>query len=177
VVIDGGKGQLNVARAVMKDLAIENVDLVSLAKSRLLGQDEKEEAIRSPERVFLPGAKEPIVLKQDSPENLLLARVRDEAHRFAISFQRSLRHKARLRSALEEIPGVGERRRKALLRELGSLKRVREASVEVLARVPGVGRVAAERIYAFFRASETEFPAGDSEGTPSQATPKRPNDG
>jgi excinuclease ABC subunit C len=161
VVIDGGKGQLNVARAVMKDLGIENVDLVSLAKSRRLGQDVKEEAIRSPERVFLPGAKEPIVLKQDSPENLLLARLRDEAHRFAITFQRSLRQKARLRSALEEIPGVGERRRKALLRELGSLKHVREASVETLAQVPGVGRVAAERIYAFFRASESEFPTAE----------------
>jgi excinuclease ABC subunit C len=155
MVIDGGKGQLNVARAVFKDHGVENVDLISLAKSRVLGATDQDEAVRSPERVFLPGAKEPIVLKQDSPENLLLARVRDEAHRFAITFHKSLRQKSRLRSLLEDIPGVGSTRKRALLRELGSLRRVREASVEELARVPGVGKAAAERIFHFFRASES----------------------
>lgn len=154
IVIDGGKGQLNVAKAAMKDLGIEDVDLISLAKSRVTGTDAEDSSVRSPERVFTPGAKEPIVLKQDSPENLLLARLRDEAHRFAITFHKSLRNKARLRSALEDIPGIGRARKQALLRELGSLRRVREASVEALARVPGVGPAAARRVWSFFRASE-----------------------
>jgi excinuclease ABC subunit C len=189
IVIDGGKGQLNVARAVFKDLGVENVDLISLAKSRVVqakraaaggrgaegsdsfptspgavGSTEGDETIHSPERVFVPAAKDPIVLKQDSPENLLLARVRDEAHRFAITFHKSLRQKSRLRSALEDIPGVGRTRKRALLRELGSLRRVREASVEDLARVPGVGKAAAERIFRFFRASESALAVAADSG-------------
>ncbi|MCK6551613.1 excinuclease ABC subunit UvrC [Myxococcota bacterium] len=150
LVIDGGKGQLNVARAVLKDFGVETVDLISLAKSRVTGQDDDDAPERSPERVFMPGAKEPVVLRQDSPELLLLARIRDEAHRFAITFHKQLRQKARMKSSLEDIPGIGAIRKRALLRELGSLKRIREASVEELARVGGVGRAAAERVHAFF---------------------------
>lgn len=152
VVIDGGKGQLNAARAAIKDVGIEGLDLIALAKSRLLDEEEGDDASleRSPERVFLPGAKEPIVLKQSSPEVFLLARIRDEAHRFAITFHRSLRQRANLRSTLEEIPGVGAVRRRALLKHLGSLKRVRAASLSDLEAVPGVGRHAAQLIWAFF---------------------------
>ncbi|MCC7386741.1 MAG: excinuclease ABC subunit UvrC [Deltaproteobacteria bacterium] len=152
VVIDGGKGQLNAARAAIKDVGIEGLDLIALAKSRLLDEEEGDDASpqRSPERIFLPGAKEPIVLKQSSPEVFLLARIRDEAHRFAITFHRSLRQRANLRSTLEEIPGVGAVRRRALLKHLGSLKRVRAASLSDLEAVPGVGRHAAQLIWAFF---------------------------
>jgi excinuclease ABC subunit C len=145
VVIDGGKGQLNVARAVFRDLGVEGVDLISLAKSRFEGDDERSD--RSPERVFLPAAKDPLVLPQSSAELLLLARIRDEAHRFAVSFHRARRKKTKLESELETIPGVGPKRRKALLRQLGSLKRVREASVDELAAVPGIGPKAAARIW------------------------------
>lgn len=151
VVIDGGKGQLEVARAVFRDLGVEGVDLVSLAKSRVVGRDEGDGTTRSPERVFLPGAKEPLVLPQTSAEVLLLARIRDEAHRFGITFHRELRNKARLRSGLEEIPGVGPTRRKALLRHFGSLRRLREASMEDIAAVPGVGAAAAKRIHESLR--------------------------
>jgi excinuclease ABC subunit C len=145
VVIDGGKGQLNVARAVFRDLGVEGVDLISLAKSRFEGDDQRSD--RSPERIFLPAAKDPLVLPQTSAELLLLARIRDEAHRFAVSFHRERRKRSKLESELEAIPGVGPKRRKALLRGLGSLKRVREASMEELAAVPGIGPKAAARIW------------------------------
>ncbi len=110
------------------------------------------EAARSPERVFLPGRKDPVVLRQNSAELFLLTRVRDEAHRFAVEFHRKLRRGRNLHSVLEEIPGVGDARRKALLRALGSLRRVREATVEELAAVEGVGPAAARAVHDFFRA-------------------------
>jgi excinuclease ABC subunit C len=150
IVIDGGKGQLSSAVAAAKDAGIEHIDIVSLAKSRVTGTDEEDAPTRSPERIFVPNAKDPIVLKQDSPELLLLARARDEAHRFAITFQRNLRRKAKMKSALEDIPGIGSKRKKALLKNLGSLKRVKEASIEELAAVPGMGKAAAARVFAFF---------------------------
>ena len=147
VVIDGGKGQLGVVKAVFKDLGIERVDLISLAKSRVQGTDADDAPVRSSERVFKPDLREPIVLSQSSAELLLLARIRDEAHRFAITFQRELRRKDRLRSPLDEVPGVGPTRKKALLKHLGSLKRVRAASIDELAEVPGIGKKAAQAIY------------------------------
>lgn len=151
MIIDGGKGQLNAAMAALRDTGTTGVDVVSLAKSRTLDQDDAAAASsKSPERVFVPGAKDPIVMSQTSKEVLLLARIRDEAHRFAITFQRDLRQRATLRSGLEEIPGIGAARRRALLTHLGSLKRVREATVEELRAVPGMGPAAAESVFAFF---------------------------
>ena len=152
VVIDGGKGQLEVARAVFRDLGVEGVDLASLAKSRVVGRTDADGSTRSPERVFRPGVKDPIVLPQTSPEVLLLARIRDEAHRFGITFHRELRRKTRLKSGLEEIPGVGPGRRKALLKRFGSLKRLRAAPLEAIEATPGVGRGAARAIYDALRA-------------------------
>jgi excinuclease ABC subunit C len=201
LVIDGGKGQLNAALAAAKDLGVPvkpspgnvgapYVEMVGLAKSRLLdpgelgtarvvsrrarrpgrGEDavppagaaaladaaeaaEKgfvAEAARSPERVFLPGRKDPVVLRQNSAELFLLARLRDEAHRFAITFHRKLRRERNFQSVLEEIPGIGEGRKRSLLRHFGSLKVVREASVEQLAQVDGFGEVQAQAVHAFF---------------------------
>jgi excinuclease ABC subunit C len=147
VVIDGGKGQLNVARAVFRDLGIDDVDVVSLAKSRVTGLDPDDATARSPERVFKPGRDEPIVLRQSSPELLLLARIRDEAHRFAITHHQRLRRKSRTRSSLEDIPGIGPKRRQSLLKHLGSLRRVRAASLDELAAVPGIDRRSAEKLY------------------------------
>jgi excinuclease ABC subunit C len=115
------------------------------------------ESERTPERVFLPGRKDPVVLRQNSAELFLLTRLRDEAHRFAITFHRKLRRSRNFQSVLEEIPGVGAGRRKALLRALGSLKRVREASVEDLAAVEGFGPRAAEAVWSFFHPTEAEI--------------------
>ncbi|MBK6684594.1 MAG: excinuclease ABC subunit UvrC [Deltaproteobacteria bacterium] len=162
LVIDGGKGQLNAAKAAMKDLGVEGIDLISLAKSRTVGTDEADRPEHSPERVFLPGAKDPIVLRQTSAELLLLARIRDEAHRFAITYQRKLRQKARLASPLDEIPGIGPGKRRALLAHLGSLKRVKEAGLSELLGVPGLGQKAAEAVYLTFHpdAKEDDFSHG-----------------
>ncbi|WP_224245864.1 excinuclease ABC subunit UvrC [Hyalangium gracile] len=147
LVIDGGKGQLASAHAAMKDLGIEKVDVIGLAKSRDQEVfDRDEESARSPERVFVLGRKDPIILTQNSAEMFMLTRMRDEAHRFAITYQAKDLRKSRIRSALEDIPGVGEARRKMLLRHFGSLKRVQEASIEDLAEV--VGPSVAERVHS-----------------------------
>jgi excinuclease ABC subunit C len=108
------------------------------------------EATRSPERVFLPGRKDPIVLRQNSAELFLLTRLRDEAHRFAITFHRKLRRERNFQSVLETIPGIGEGRKKALLRHFGSLKKVKEADLEALRAVEGFGEKQAAQIHAFF---------------------------
>jgi excinuclease ABC subunit C len=147
MVIDGGIGQLNVARAVFSDLGVEGVDLCSLAKSRLLGEDqgfsgeasvEDKDGERSPERVFLPGQKNPIVLKPYASELLLLTYLRDEAHRFAITFHRKLRKNRGLRSALDGVPGLGPKRKKAILKHFGSIKDFLAAAPDALMAVEGV---------------------------------------
>ncbi len=114
------------------------------------------ELARSAERVFLPGRKDPVVLRQNSAELFLLARLRDEAHRFAITFHRKLRRERNFQSVLEEIPGVGEGRKKALLRHFGALRRVREATVEELCQVEGFGEKQARAVYDFFHPPEPE---------------------
>jgi excinuclease ABC subunit C len=112
------------------------------------------ELARSPERVFLPNRKDPVILRQNSAELFLLARLRDEAHRFAITFHRKLRRERNFRSVLEEIPGIGEGRKKALLRHFGALKRVREATLEEIAAVEGFGPKQARLIHEFFHRPE-----------------------
>lgn len=150
VVIDGGKGQLGQAAAVLQDLGLHEIDLISLAKSRVdkVGFED-DEVTRSTERVFLPGRKNPIVLKQNSAELYLLERIRDEAHRFAITFHQELRRKQSMKSVLDEIPGIGEKTRKELLKHFGSLKKIREASLEELQNAPGIGPKTAQSIFEF----------------------------
>jgi excinuclease ABC subunit C len=146
-VIDGGKGQLNVALEVLKESKLsEQIDVVSLAKQHVLNDPRDRAVVKSEERVFLPNRKDPIVLPKNSTALFLLVRIRDEAHRFAITYNRELRHRARLRSVLDDIEGIGPVRRRALLRHFGSLRRIREASVEQLALVKGVNRELAAEI-------------------------------
>ncbi len=156
LVVDGGKGQLNVAVQVLRELEIEAVDVVGLAKSRVTRAARDAELERSEERVFLPGRVNPVVLRRNSNALFVLQRVRDEAHRFAITYHRTLRGKERLHSLLDDIPGVGAERKKRLLRRFGSLKRVREASVDEIAEVPGIARRTAEDIYAALQATPAE---------------------
>ncbi len=125
VVVDGGLPQVNAARAALAELGIDDIALVGLAK-RL-------------EEVWIPGQTFPVILPRTSEGLYLLQRVRDEAHRFAITFHRQRRSKAMTSSVLDDIPGLGEVRRKALLRHFGSVKRLREASVEQIQEVPGIG--------------------------------------
>jgi len=134
VVIDGGKGQLSAAKAVLDELGYQDLAVVGLAKER--------------EEIFLPGREEPVLLPTISSALYLMQRLRDEAHRFAITYHRSLRAKAATRSVFDDLPGVGPKRRAALLRVFGSAKRVREAPVEQVAAVPGIGPALAARIKA-----------------------------
>lgn len=146
LVVDGGKGQLNVALEVLRELEINEVDAVGLAKMRVERAPQSPELVRSQERVFLPGRKNPVVLRRNSNALFLLQRVRDEAHRFAITYHRQLRRRERLRSLLDSIPGVGPTRRQRLLRHFGSVRRVCEASVQDLAQVPGISPTLAAHI-------------------------------
>lgn len=150
VVVDGGKGQLGQASTVLEDLGLHEIDVISLAKSRVdkVGFED-EEITRSTERVFLPGRKNPVVLKQNSAELYLLERIRDEAHRFAITFHKELRRKASMKSVLDDIPGIGAKTRKDLLKHFGSLKKIRDASLTELEAAPGIGPKTAIAIHEF----------------------------
>jgi excinuclease ABC subunit C len=160
ILIDGGKGQLHAARAALKDAGLlGEVDLASIAESRIL--DGGDEAERIPDRVFVPGRKDPIFFPPNAAEFYILQRLRDEAHRFAITFHQKLRRAMNFRSVLEQIPGVGEKRRKALLRHFGSLRRVRAASVEEICEVEGFSRAMAERVVEFL--ARTRDPDRDSD--------------
>jgi excinuclease ABC subunit C len=140
VLIDGGKGQLNVASAVLEDLGIDDLEVASIAKSR------PEENARSPERFFRPGRKNAIAPPQNHPAVLYLARVRDECHRFAITYHRSRRGKTLRHTALHEIPGVGPKRARTLLSKLGSVARVREAPISAIATLPGFSERLAQTV-------------------------------
>jgi excinuclease ABC subunit C len=140
VVVDGGAPQVNAAAAVLADLGVTDVAVCGLAK-RL-------------EEVWLPGEDFPVVLPRASTGLYLLQRVRDEAHRFAIAFHRQRRSKRMTTSALDKVPGLGEVRRKALLRRFGSVKRIREASVAEIASVPGIGERTARAVLAALRGEE-----------------------
>ena len=153
LLIDGGKGQLSAAAAVLDDLGLrDEIDLVSIAKSRVKANVKGKVVEKSEERFFLPGRKNPVVLRQGSPALFLLERLRDEAHRFAITYHRKLRSKATLKSSLEDIPGVGPGRRKQLLKYFGSLKKVKEASLEELQAMPGPPAGTARDIHHYFQA-------------------------
>jgi excinuclease ABC subunit C len=135
IIIDGGKGQLNAAVEVLTDHGLEEVPAVGLAKAR--------------EEVFKPGEPEPLILSLDSPGLQLMQRLRDEAHRFAIAYHRRLRRREGLTSTLEEIPGVGPKRRQALLKRFGSVEAMRQASLEELTAVEGMNRTVARKVREF----------------------------
>jgi len=146
LVIDGGLGQLGAATAALGALQLDTLPVIGLAKERVARDPVAREIQRRPDRVFLPGRKNPVVLRSNSTALFLLQRVRDEAHRFANTYHRTLRGRARLRSLLDAIDGVGPGRRRALLRRFGSVRRVREATREQLMEVPGVSAQLADRI-------------------------------
>jgi excinuclease ABC subunit C len=146
VVVDGGPPQVAAAAKAMRKLGVTDVGLCGLAK-RL-------------EEVWLPDRPEPVILPRTSEALYLLQRVRDEAHRFAITYHRQKRSRTMIQSALDDVPGLGELRRKALLRAFGSVKRLRAATVEEIASVPGVGRRTAAAVHAAL-AGTTPAPAVD----------------
>ena len=146
VVVDGGKGQLAMALAAMREVGVTGVDVVGLAKMRVQSAPRSSEIERSEERVFLPGQSNPVILRRNSNALFLLQRVRDEAHRFAITYHKKLRSTQTLYSALDRIPGVGGVRKRALLRAFGSIKRIGEATLEDLVKVPSMNEKLAREI-------------------------------
>ncbi|MEJ2201411.1 MAG: excinuclease ABC subunit UvrC [Desulfuromonadaceae bacterium] len=149
LLIDGGRGQLAVVHRVLQELGLaESIDCAGIAKSRVVANVRGKALERSEERFFLPGRKNPVLLRQGSPALFMLERLRDEAHRFALSHHRKLRTRAALSSALETVPGVGPARRKALLRHFGSLKRIRQATPEELSQVPGLPAAVARALFS-----------------------------
>jgi len=133
LVVDGGRGQLNVALEVLDEFGLrDQVPAIGLAKQE--------------EEVFVPERAAPLRLPRTSEGLYLLQRVRDEAHRFAISYHRGVRRKETIRSQLDDVPGIGPKRRSALLKHFGSLDAIRTADVDALAAVPGMTRKAAEQV-------------------------------
>ncbi|MDE3113194.1 MAG: excinuclease ABC subunit UvrC [Chloroflexota bacterium] len=145
IVIDGGKGQLSAARAALSDLGQLQIPIVALAKEHREAIGNGEMRVK-PEEVFVPERSEPIPLAPGTPPYHLLQRVRDEAHRFAVTYHQKLRSRRAVRSVLDEVEGVGPARKRALLRRFGSVKGLREATTDELADVGGVGKALAERI-------------------------------
>ncbi|MBE9528149.1 MAG: excinuclease ABC subunit UvrC [Proteobacteria bacterium] len=152
ILMDGGKGQLNVAIKVLDELGITGIDIAALAKDKTSkdGYRESRSAKSSSgpkgERVFRPGVKDPVLLKEGSKPDLLLRRIRDEVHRFAITYQRKLRGKAAVRSILDSVPGVGKERKRALFAAFGDIKGISGATVEELCTVKGVTEKIAKRL-------------------------------
>ena len=148
LLLDGGKGQLQVAMAALARFDLGGrIDLVAIAKEKA------EEG----EKLFRPGRKNPVLLPAHSPVLLYLMRIRDEAHRFGITFHRRLRGREQLQSRLDAIEGIGPKRKQQLLRTLGSLRRVAEADLDTLAAVPGIGPELARQIHTSLH--------GDDHGT------------
>jgi len=134
VIVDGGRAQVSAAKTVLDELGLHDLPLAGLAKER--------------EELVLPDRAEPVLLPTTSQALYLVQRLRDEAHRFAITYHRKLRARASVRSAFDDLPGIGPRRRAILLRTFGSVKRIREAPVEQIAALPGIGPALAARIKA-----------------------------
>ena len=154
VLLDGGRGQLNVAQEVFKELGIREVDLLSLAKERTVEKPLPSRLRRTEEKVFHPQYKEPFIPGRHSSILHLLDRIRDEAHRFAITYHKKVRSRETVRSELGEIPGIGEIRQKELLRYFGTVEKIKQATEEELIRAPKMNSKSAQRVYEFYRNRE-----------------------
>lgn len=154
VLLDGGRGQLNAGLEVLKELRIQEVDLISLAKEKTVESSHLSRTRKTEEKIFHPQYQEPILLGKHSPLLHLLDRIRDEAHRFAITYHKNVRIRETIKSVLREIPGIGELRQKELLRYFGSVEKIKEATEEELAKAPKMNRTVAPIVYQFFRKGE-----------------------
>jgi hypothetical protein len=143
------------------------------APTKNTGRD--AESSSKPDRVFLPHAKDAIPIRNNSAEMFILQQLRDEAHRFAISFHRNRRRRLTLRSALADIPGIGPSRQRQLLRHFGSLKRVREATVDELAAAPGISRALAEIVHAYWARRPLDTSVTEPQATLEQAAAEQPH--
>ncbi|MCX5906300.1 MAG: excinuclease ABC subunit UvrC [Deltaproteobacteria bacterium] len=154
LIVDGGKGQLNVALAVLQELGLNHLAAIGLAKDKETGPKKEDE--KTADKIYLPNVKDPILLLRHSFALRYLQKVRDEAHRFAIAYHKKLRGKQGLRTILEEIPGIGEVKRKALLTSFGSLPKIAEASLEALSQVVSLTQKDAQTVFGFFHPKNSD---------------------
>ena len=150
VLLDGGKGQLSVGQEVFKELQIKDVDLIGLAKEKTIGGLHFPRFRKTEEKIFHPQFKEPLSLEKHSTLLRFLDQIRDEAHRFAITYHKKLRGKETVKSELGDIPGIGKMRERELLKHFGSVKKVKEATVEALSKAPKMNLMSAKRVFEFF---------------------------
>ena len=152
ILVDGGKGQLNVLGQAFIDTGVVTVDAAALAKGRL---DERTNQMED-DKVFLPHRKNPVVFPKQSQTLYLLQRIRDEAHRFAITYHKTLKKKSDFTSTLESVPGLGKKTSREVLKHFSSLAAASDATMEQLLQVPGMTRPRAEALYDFFRKENVE---------------------
>jgi excinuclease ABC subunit C len=143
LVIDGGLGQVNRAYSALQENLLHDITVVGIAKGR------SRKGGR--ERLFLPGKRAPLILPVDAPARLLLQHVRDEAHRFAITGHRKKRNAARVHSRLEDVPGIGSKKRHALLHHFGGMRPITHATIDELMKVDGINQQLAKRIVEYFQ--------------------------
>ena len=160
IVIDGGKGQLKIALEVLHELGREEIPVVGLAKARSQGSFSDSEVNGSDERFFLPGRQNPITFAKNSEAFQILVGLRDEAHRFAITYHRQLRKHRTLASELDYVVGLGDKRKQALLKEFESIEQIKNADVNTIAQMYGFNKILAERI--LLQLNEEEVENGES---------------
>ena len=157
IMVDGGKGQLHAAKYALHGIQVNSADVIGIAKAHGIRGSEKDR-----ERIFTHVSGEGVVLDTTRKSAQLLQHIRDEAHRFAITYHRNLRKKANFHSILEEIPGIGQKRRKRLLTRFGSLKRLKEASIDDIAATNSINYELAESIYGFLHTEKQETVHGNT---------------
>lgn len=148
LMIDGGKGHLSVALAVLQELHLQDISAIAIAKEKDTTSPKKQAQMG--DKIYLPNVKDPLLLPAHSAALHYLQKIRDEAHRFAINYHKKLRGQKGLETILDEIPGIGEVKKKALLKSLGSLQAIKEASLEDLKQIRALNQVDAQRIFNFF---------------------------
>jgi excinuclease ABC subunit C len=136
IVIDGGKGQLGMACGVLEKLNLTHIPIIGLAKEL--------------EEIYIPNTKRPIIIPKNNQALYLLQQVRDESHRFAITYHRKLRSKNISASSLDDIVGIGKKRKIALLKEFGSIENIKKASIDELAKTDGMNQKTAENVYNYY---------------------------
>jgi excinuclease ABC subunit C len=156
IVIDGGKGQLAQAVKILSEIGRQDLPVVGLAKARTESDFQKQEIESSEERFFLPGRQNPVIFKGNSEALHILTGIRDEAHRFAITYHRKLRENTSLESELDYVVGLGEKRKKVLLTQFNSIDEIKMASPEEIAQLKGFNRVLAERVLIQLNEGEEE---------------------
>jgi excinuclease ABC subunit C len=174
IVIDGGKGQLGVALEVLRELGRTELPVVGLAKARSKGDFSDAEVSATEERFYLPGRSNPVTFKPGSEAFQILVGIRDEAHRFAITYHRKLRGAASLESELDFVVGLGEKRKRLLLTKFASMDEIRASSIEEIAKLQSFNRVLAERV--LLQLNEESQLSGEANGQPEDVVQTSPED-